>query len=147
MTSKPKLSKPGPADVCVRVPIPDSVLNPNARSHWKKIQLAKKKLRKAARKAAANQHLSSMPWEYAAERSHFYYPTKRKRDADNSLSTLKAAFDGIVDSGILTDDSGLAHLNPVLSKDKEDPHVVIELWRMDRPRIKNPKCPQGHPEN
>lgn len=43
-------------------------------------------------------------------------PTRR-RDRDNLLASLKAAFDGIADAGLVENDAGLTHL-PV--------HIVID---------------------
>ena len=46
-----------------------------------------------------------LPLRLATMRVTFILPTKRRYDLDNLLATLKPELDGIVDSGLLVDDS------------------------------------------
>jgi Holliday junction resolvase RusA-like endonuclease len=54
-----------------------------------------------------------------------WHKTNRRRDGDNALASLKAAFDGLVDAGILADDSGVTHL-PVIFK-TGTPKIELEV--------------------
>ena len=57
----------------------------------------------------------------------FFHRTARKQDPDNLLASMKAAIDGLVDGGVLTDDRDLTHLPPVQKKDKDDPRVELVI--------------------
>ena len=59
----------------------------------------------------------------------FYFRDLRRRDRDNLLASLKAAFDGLADAHILEDDSGLVHLPVRIEKDRENPRVELEITR------------------
>lgn len=57
---------------------------------------------------------------------------KRRRDIRNAESMMKAAYDGIVDAGILADDSYdvLTHQPTVFERDPECPRVEIVVERV-----------------
>lgn len=67
----------------------------------------------------------------AAVRALFFYPTNRRRDPDNALSSLKPAWDGMQDAGIIENDSSLTHLPAVLGIDKENPRVELEVFDVE----------------
>ena len=58
---------------------------------------------------------------------HWYARDSRRRDRDNCLASLKATFDGLTDSGLLVDDSGITHLPLVLAVDPKNPRVELHL--------------------
>lgn len=69
-------------------------------------------------------------WIDASEHTTFYFAQRRKRDRDNFSAMLKSARDGIVDAGLLVDDSGLIQ-HPVTFKiDREHPRVEMEIRRL-----------------
>ena len=65
---------------------------------------ATKKQRRIA-KEAAEDAIRGEHWEKASVLAIFYHKTKRRRDALNSLASLKGAIDGIIDAGLLPDDN------------------------------------------
>jgi crossover junction endodeoxyribonuclease RusA len=115
------------------LPLPPRELSPNARVHWR---------RKATVTAAYRSHAKHVAWSVtpASQRPGWtearaeivvYAPDRRRRDRDNLMASLKAAWDGLVDAGILADDSGL-HFAPLrLEWDKDAPRVEITLTGMD----------------
>lgn len=75
--------------------------------------------------AARGRH--TLAWPTATAQATFYNKINRRRDADNALASLKAAFDGIRDAGVIADDSGLTHLPVVFAVDKARPRVEIKV--------------------
>jgi Holliday junction resolvase RusA-like endonuclease len=61
----------------------------------------------------------------------FFFATTRRRDSDNLLASCKAIFDGLVDAGVFTDDSGLTHLPATQAKDAKNPRVEIHIFTAD----------------
>jgi Holliday junction resolvase RusA-like endonuclease len=47
------------------------------------------------------------------------------------LSSLKAAFDGLADAGLIADDSGLTHLPVIVKVDKLNPRVELHIVEGD----------------
>jgi Holliday junction resolvase RusA-like endonuclease len=66
-------------------------------------------------------------WESASVQATFYFRDKRRRDRDNLLASLKAYFDGLADSGLIANDSGLTHLPVKVELDKVNPRVVLTV--------------------
>ncbi len=115
--------------LAITLPIPDRGLSPNARKHF----MAKAKLVKNARTAAMVEVLSIVPggwkprWRFATVRIQWFTHTKRRPDADNCLSSLKPAMDGIADSGLLDNDRGLRFEPIEFAVDRENPRIVIHI--------------------
>lgn len=116
------------ADSPLRItfPIPPRVLSPNARTHWAVKAKATKYLRQSvcvlAREANAGK---SSKWMSATCKVLWYAKTRRRMDRDNCLAMLKAAFDGLVDAGVLVDDCGLTHLPLEIHHDAKQPRVEL----------------------
>ncbi len=92
---------------------------------------AAKKLRQQARQAVENEQIVSAPWKAAAVKSKYYHTTNRRRDEDNHQSMLKAAYDGIVDAGLVSDDDS-KHMRkepPEFLVDKKHPRVELFIMR------------------
>jgi len=71
-------------------------------------------------------------WEKATIQAKFYHKTKRGRDDINYMAMLKPAYDGIVEAGMLVDDS-YEHLTTLPAEfyiDKEFPRVSLLLERI-----------------
>ena len=62
----------------------------------------------------------------------FYHSYKRRRDPDNATGSLKAAYDGIVDSGLVADDDyeHMEREKPTLTIDRKDPRVELTITRL-----------------
>lgn len=129
--------------ITVTVPIPPTVLSPNARAHWAVKARAVKKARGEARLLALAALGRNHPprWKAAQAVVTWYAATRRRQDRDNLSARLKATYDGIADAGIVEDDSGLLPLPPVLAHDPKNPRVVIVLSEVihtphnDRPEL------------
>ena len=119
------------------LPIPPSVLSPNSTigsigSRMMKAS-ASKRYRRLAREAIEAEEVATAPWRLASVRVAFYYGNTRRHDEDNAMGSLKAAYDGIVDSGLLIDDDH-THMKrhiPEFSVDKLNPRVMLEITRLE----------------
>jgi len=65
---------------------------------------ATKKYKKLAREATEQQRIESGPWDKATVSAVFFHKQARRRDDVNHLGMLKAAYDGVVEAGLLVDD-------------------------------------------
>lgn len=112
--------------------LPPKELHPNARTHWRVKALHTKAYRLAAALSAKTwirSGMGSMPtrWPAATVEATFYFRDARRRDRDGMLSSLKAAFDGLSDAGLIADDSGLTHLPVVVAIDRRNPRVELNV--------------------
>lgn len=115
--------RPCPDSLEIELPIPPLATRPNATGHWTKLSSAVKKQRADAATVAAIVLRGITPprWKRATVQATFYrhHKNARRTDEDNLIAWLKASFDGLQDSGIVANDSGLTHLPPkqVLGKE------------------------------
>lgn len=91
---------------------PAELLNANQRYHW-----AKKAKLTAAWRAMAHDHAAynadhGIRYERARVVFAIRFPTNHRRDVGNFYPTAKACLDGIVDAGLLPDDSDAHVLGP-----------------------------------
>ncbi len=119
--------------VTITLRLPPKELSPNWRGHW-----AVKA--KAVKRYKTDTHIETMrtmnalgmpwtSWESATARAVFFWGTRRHRDKDNALASLKAAFDGMASAGLLRDDEGLMHWPAVFEIDKSNPRVEITITK------------------
>lgn len=108
----------------VEIPWPPAALSPNARPHYMLKHRETKRYREWAayrahgKKRLRNPVLAVLP----------LVATRRRRDLDNVLASLKSALDGLTDAGWWNDDHqiGSIHLVPeVYSKKWETNRIVI----------------------
>lgn len=77
-------------------------LTANQRLHW----ASKAQRVKALREWAKVTFRSTDDWAAPVSvRLDWYVPDKRRRDVDNTVPTLKALCDGLVDAGVVPDDT------------------------------------------
>ena len=91
-----------------------------------------KKYRNLTRQKIEWECLESTPWKKVIVSAAFYYKTKRRRDQDNAMAALKAAYDGVVDAGVVVDDD-YEHMKrgvPTFSYDKKHPRVALTITRI-----------------
>ena len=121
----------------ITLPLPPAELSPNSRKHWRVKAKATHTYRlfaklesfNAMNRALKATHGEAMfGWKAATVRCLFYHRDSRRRDSDNLLASMKAAFDGIADSGVIENDSGLTHMPVMKAKDGKQPRVEIEIW-------------------
>lgn len=110
--------------VFVVLPLPPKQLSPNARICWQAKARAVKRYRALAH---ANCYQSARRWKTAEAEAVFYFRDRRRRDRDNLLASLKAAFDGIAAAGVVADDAGITHLPVRVEVDRDNPRVEITI--------------------
>lgn len=121
----------------ITLPLPDASLSPNSRKHWRVKAKATATYRLLSKLEAINAMLRcnmhhaewTFAWRLATVRCLFYHRDSRRRDSDNLLASMKAAFDGLADAGVVTNDSGFTHLPVFKAKDGKQPRVEIEITR------------------
>lgn len=109
------------------LPLPSPHLSPNARVHWGVKSRAVKAYRSLAAWHASQLWTEQQPPMAEADIvATFRFRDRRRRDRDNLLAMLKAAFDGLADAGIVEDDSSFRH-EVRIDEPTDDPHVAIEV--------------------
>ena len=108
----------------ITIPADLDWLNLNQRSHW----AAKAKLTKAWRQAARMVAIfANLPkgLERVHIVAHITKPTARQYDVHNLMPTLKACVDGLVDYGLIPDDTNAHLIGPDLRQGGKGPAAVI----------------------
>ena len=127
--------------VTIILPLPPRVLSPNCPPGSRGGRMAKaaasKKYRKLACDAAKAEQVESGPWEKATARAAFFHKQRRRRDDVNHLAMLKAAYDGVVQAGLLADDDSehLKTLTPTFAIDRKFDRVELTFTREGEERI------------
>lgn len=117
------------APILVVLALPPKALSPNARVHWGALARAKRSYRMSAWALALEATACRRPnHARATVQCTFYHRTARRRDGDNLLASLKAAFDGIAEAGIVANDSGMRHLPVIQQIDTRNPRVEIAIF-------------------
>jgi crossover junction endodeoxyribonuclease RusA len=118
-------------EVIVCLPLPPRELSPNARtSRWRRIKRTRQYRHTAGLTALAAAECR-LGWTRAVAQATFYWPDGQRRDIRNAEASLKAAYDGIVDAGVILDDRAevLGHEATVFSVDSVRPRVEIRIMR------------------
>jgi len=132
---------PGTTEITITLDLPHRDLWPNASKPWGAasrgrgfvVARRKKKYRRAAYATMLEQGFGHLRWSRVSCTIAFYWPDRRRRDADNAQAAMKSAYDGIIDAGLVADDDTehLLHRPPVFAIDREHPRVEITLRRME----------------
>jgi len=122
--------------ITITLPLPNTHLQPNSRPHWRTKAAAVKAYRSDAKHAALAAWIeaggrANEPWPEATVTATFFWPTRRRRDKDNALASLKAALDGLFDAGVIADDEHLTPLPVEFGHDALDPRVELCVVRDD----------------
>lgn len=131
-------------EVRIELELPPKELMPNSRPHRMAKARAVKEYRAASQDAAFVSMgtdgdvvaKSGFPWDHATAQV-FWRHSSTQPDRDNALAALKAAFDGIADSGVIGNDRELIHLPMKMQKVErglEGVHIVVK-------RICGDACP------
>ncbi len=93
---------------------------------------ATRKCRGGAKEAVDCLALDTIPWEKVRVTSVLFHKTKRRRDSDNASAMLKPIYDGIVDAGVVQDDTPeyMEKVEPSFEFDKDTPHVLLLVERI-----------------
>jgi Holliday junction resolvase RusA-like endonuclease len=125
-------------EIALTIPLPPPELGGNKRGHSKhkskyvkKYRSEVKLLSKKAIMTLDKQIVKKLPFKVAVIDSRFYHSTNRRRDRDNLIHSLKSAFDGLVDAGIIEDDSNAFHLPPHKLIDKKTPRVELTVMNAE----------------
>ena len=118
------------------LPLPSKYLLPNC-APFSKGGAARKAMiaaqyRKKAKAIAESLGIESGPWQRVEVAYRYFHKVRRDRDDDNYISALKPARDGIVQAGIVVDDSS-EHWRITgceFGIDRKYPRVEIELTRI-----------------
>jgi hypothetical protein len=126
-----------PESIAIILPIPNKVLQPNCTlaSFGGRMMKASaiKRYRRLAREAVEAENVASAPWRVVGVQAEFHYQIQRKRDEDNAVGALKSAYDGIVDSGLVSNDD-YEHMHREIPKfiiDKTEPCVILTITRIE----------------
>ena len=122
----------------ITLPLPPRELSPNGRPH----HLAKAKRVKEYRSESMMSAMCAVrdlgdsdshgfPWLEAVIQIRWFAKTKSFPDADNALASLKAAFDGLVDAGVLSDDRRVTYPPVEIAKDADWPRVELAITRKE----------------
>lgn len=110
---------------------PEACLSPNARAHWGRVAGAKKRMRAEAKLLVREVLGRARPpmWKEAWVAIDAFPATRRKRDRDNLKASLKAAFDGLEDAGVVENDTGFDY-KPVRigAPAPENPGVWLTIY-------------------
>lgn len=114
--------------ITINLPLPPTELSANSRTHW----AAKAKAVKAYRAlawAAGRAAQTGQPkrWVKASVKVKAFYRSHNHPDPDNVIASLKAAFDGIADAGVVVNDRGLWPERPEISKDAKNPRIELTI--------------------
>jgi crossover junction endodeoxyribonuclease RusA len=116
----------------LELPLPSPWLSPNktvgSRGGRMAKSVATKKYREAARLIALSQLPTDAPHDTLSIQCRFFHKDIRRRDKDNLLASMKAAFDGIADAGWVKNDSELTYMPVLTDKDRDNPRVEIDIY-------------------
>lgn len=92
---------------------------------------AARKQRRETCEAIAKQEIDTLPWTFCKVEVSLYHRTKRRRDQDNAVSMLKSMYDGIIDAGVVPDDTPeyMERDWPKMLVDKNQPRMEVAIWR------------------
>jgi Holliday junction resolvase RusA-like endonuclease len=115
----------------ITIPHPPLPCRPNSRTHWRKKAQAVKAYRIQAF-AYANAVLAAYGhkpprWDKARVRVVWRCTKRIYPDPDNIIASLKAAFDGLADAGVVSDDKGLWPERPIVETGRHWPEVEITV--------------------
>ncbi len=115
----------------IRLPWPAPPITANQRNHWRKQAALVKAVRTSIHTHISLGQFTGVPWPVMAGHVtvelHYWPRDKRRRDADNLVPTLKSACDGLVDAGVVRDDTPdlMTKVMPILHEPDGDPRVLL----------------------
>ena len=87
--------------------LPDPELSPNKRLHYMELYRAKESAKLDTILLVLAQGKPPRPYEKAHITITWVAKDKRRRDTDNLFSSMKAYIDGLVEAGLIEDDSAM----------------------------------------
>lgn len=121
--------------VTVEVGLPARSLSPNVKANTVRAKIGRHRdyvtLRDEVAWSFKEKWSTRQSLAVAVIRGIFYHAQRKRRDGDNLISSMKAAYDGAQLARVIIDDSGFVHLPPLLRVDKDNPRLVIEVFDVD----------------
>lgn len=123
--------------VKIILPLPPKVLSPNWTAGSLGTRFAKaaaiKRQKRLAKEEVERCILEDLPWKKVDVNVTFFHKVKRKRDEDNAMRSVKAAYDGFVVAGLVEDDDWehMSRKIPKFEVDKNYPRVEFLLERVE----------------
>jgi Holliday junction resolvase RusA-like endonuclease len=107
--------------------LPDRDLSPNKRLHHMQLYAAKRDAKDEAIALVLQQGRPAHPYERAHITITWVAKDKRRRDPDNLFASMKPYIDGLVEAGLIEDDSAM-HVSYTLRYERGDKdNTVIEV--------------------
>jgi crossover junction endodeoxyribonuclease RusA len=116
----------------VELPVGLPLLNANHRGHWSKRSGRTKAIRTAAWLLTRDAGVPHLARAYVV--AEYRPPNRRTRDVHNLYPSAKAAVDGVVDAGVLTDDSDAYLIGPDMRLGAVEKlgRLVIHITELER---------------
>lgn len=118
-----------------RISLPDDrpPLNLNQRQHWAAKGTTTRRLRALAARQAKLQGIPHL--DHLHTRLVWIPPDRRRRDEDNIVATAKPLWDGLVDAGVVDDDTSVymtKYMPRIAAPDKHaETRVYLQIWTED----------------
>ena len=107
--------------------LPDPNLSPNKRLHYMRVYTAKHAAKQESMALVLQQGRPAVPYQRAHITITWVAKDKRRRDLDNLFAQLKATLDGLVEVGLIEDDSAM-HVSYTLKYERgETDNTIIEV--------------------
>lgn len=103
----------------VALPVGFPLLNANQRQHWRTKAKITRNIRIAAMFCAKNVRVPALARAQIV--AEYRPPNRRRRDVHNLYPSAKAAVDGLVDAGVLPDDSDAYLVGPDMRLGEVEP--------------------------
>jgi len=117
--------------ITITIPHPPLPCRPNSRTHWRKKSQAVKAYRYQAaayaRSLLGGAGINPPRWQKAKVRVVWRCTKRIHPDPDNIIASLKAAFDGLADAGLIANDKGLWPERPVIETSAHWPEVELTI--------------------
>lgn len=107
-------------------------MSSNDRDHWMRRKTLSAYYRQAARDSAVAQRIPPLGCAWIV--GWLAFGSRRRRDDHNYMPTVKACVDGVVDAGVLADDSYRYLVGPDLRRDEKRPVGITLLILPIEPR-------------
>ncbi|WP_397382818.1 RusA family crossover junction endodeoxyribonuclease [Prosthecobacter sp.] len=112
----------------ITIPLPPKAVKPNSRKGWRRKAEGTQVYRKQAWAAAFVAVKRKPPmWKKARVNVAAYFKTTTFPDPDNLIASLKAAFDGVADAGVIQNDRDLWPERPQMFKDASNPRIELTI--------------------
>ena len=107
--------------------LPDPDLNPNKRLHYMQLYTAKRNAKDLAMSLVLQQGRPSIPYKKAHISITWVAKDRRRRDPDNLFASMKPYIDGLVEVGLIEDDSAMHITYELEYRHGSEDNTIIEV--------------------